>query len=64
MLGGYPRFQYGGYWFMMLDPWPEGWAEDWYYTDDVYVGYDDYDGGYYLYNLRDPGVAIALSIVF
>jgi hypothetical protein len=58
---GYPRFQYGGYWFMLVDPWPEFWAADWYATDDLYVDYDD---GYYLYNRRHPGVAIAISVVF
>ena len=57
---GYPRFQYGGFWFMMLDPWPESWPVNWYATDDVYVGYDN---GYYLYNRRDPGYAIALTVM-
>jgi len=23
VVGGYPRFQYGGYWFSPVDPWPE-----------------------------------------
>jgi hypothetical protein len=27
---GYPRFQYGGFSFMLVDPWLEYWAEDWY----------------------------------
>jgi hypothetical protein len=58
---GYPRFQYGGYSFMMVDPWPEDWSEDWYETDDVYVDYDD---GYYLYNRRHPGFGIALTVAF
>ena len=60
IVGGYPRFRQDGFWFMMVDPWPESWAENWYATDDVYVGYND---GYYLYNRRDPGDAIAISIV-
>jgi hypothetical protein len=60
IVGGYPRFRQDGFWFMMLDPWPESWGENWYATDDVYVGYNN---GYYLYNRRDPGDAIALSIV-
>src|SRR5271157_2695473 len=47
VVGGYPRFQYGGYWFSCVDPWPGDWAANWYETDDVYV---DYVGdGYYLY---------------
>jgi hypothetical protein len=33
---------------------------NWYETDDVYVAY--VDGGYYMYNSRHPGVAIAVSI--
>jgi hypothetical protein len=60
IVAGYPRFQYGGYSFMMVDPWPEGWSEDWYATDDVYV---DYNNGYYLYNRRDPSFAIAITVV-
>ena len=28
--------------------------------DDVYV---DYENGYYLYNRRDPGVALAITVV-
>ena len=56
---GYPRFSYGGYWFMMLDPWPEYWGENWYTTDDVYVSYTD---GYYLCNRRYPQIRLAISI--
>jgi hypothetical protein len=56
---GYPRFRYGGYSFMFVDPWPEYWADDWYRQDDVYIDYDD---GYYLYNPRYPGVAIAITV--
>lgn len=60
IVGGYPRFQYGGYWFSLIDPWPEYWANDWYESDDVYI---DYVGdGYYLYNRRHPGIAIALNV--
>src|ERR1700728_5486432 len=40
LVGGYSRFQYGGYWFGFVQPWPDAW----YYTDDVYVDY--IDGGY------------------
>jgi hypothetical protein len=57
---GYPRFRYGGFSFLMVDPWPEYWGEDWYATDDVYVDYDD---GYYLYNRRYPGVGLAITVV-
>jgi hypothetical protein len=57
---GYPRFSYGGSSFLIVDPWPESWPEDWYARSDVYVGYDD---GYYLYNASDPGVALAITVM-
>jgi hypothetical protein len=60
IVGGYPRFQYGGYWVSMVDPWPEYWGDDWYDNDDVYVAY--VDNGYYLYNRRYPSVGIAINI--
>jgi hypothetical protein len=53
LYGGMPRFQYGGYWFTFMDPYPNYWGDDWYQTDDVYVAY--YGDGYYLYNRRYPG---------
>jgi hypothetical protein len=59
MYMGYPRFTYGGYSFLIVDPWPESWAENWYATDDVYVAYDN---GYYLYDRRYPQVGLAVSI--
>jgi hypothetical protein len=60
VVGGYPRFQYEGYWISTVDPWPEYWGNDWYDTDDVYVNY--VDNGYYLYNRRYPGPGIAINI--
>jgi len=57
LVGGYSRFQYGGYWFGFVDPWPA----NWYYTDDVYVDY--INGGYYLCNPSYPGTQIAISVV-
>ena len=60
VVGGFPRFQYGGYWFSLVDPWPGYWANNWYETDDVYVAY--VDNGYYMYNQRYPGVGIAISV--
>ncbi len=56
---GYPRFSYGGFDFLILDPWPEYWGDDWYATDDVYVGYDD---GYYLYDRGYPGIRLAITV--
>ena len=60
IVDGYPRFQYGGFTFMMVDPWPGDWAQDWYASDDVYVGYDN---GYYLYDRMHPGEAVAITVV-
>jgi hypothetical protein len=57
MVGGYSRFQYGGFWFGFVQPWPVGW----YYTDDVYVDY--VDGGYYLYNPYYPDARVSISVV-
>ncbi len=57
---GYPRFYYQDISFIMVDPWPMTWQENWYENDDVYIEYND---GYYLYNRREPTVAIAINIV-
>jgi hypothetical protein len=57
LMDGYSRFQYGGYWFGFVQPWPAGW----YYTDDVYVDY--INGQYYLCNPSYPGTQIAISVV-
>ncbi|MGD0402577.1 MAG: hypothetical protein ABSB66_05215 [Candidatus Acidiferrales bacterium] len=57
MVGGFSRFQYGGFWFGFENPWPEGW----YYTDNVYV--DFIDGGYYLCNPYYPGARVGISVV-
>jgi hypothetical protein len=59
IVSGYPRFYYGGYWVTFIDPWPEYWADNWFARDDCYVIYDD--DGYYLTNVRYPGVRIAVS---
>jgi hypothetical protein len=60
VVGGYPRFQYEGYWISAVDPWPSSWGDDWYDNDDVYVDY--VDNGYYMYNRRYPGEGIAINI--
>jgi len=62
VVGGYPRFQYGGFWFSVVDPWPEYWERTWYDTDDVYVDY--VNDGYYMYNRHHPGVGIAVNVSF
>ena len=50
------RFQYGGYWFGFVDPWPSNWL----YTQDVFVV--EINGVYYLCNSMYPGVNITLSV--
>ena len=57
MVDGYSRFQYGGYWFGFVDPWPA----NWYYTDAFYIDY--VDGGYYMYNPYYPGTRFAITVV-
>jgi hypothetical protein len=57
VVNGQPRFQYSGYWFTIVDPWPVGWA----YTDQCYIDY--IDGQYFLFDLLHPGVQVAISVV-
>jgi hypothetical protein len=57
LVSGYSRFQYGGFWFGFVQPWPAGW----YYSDDVYIDY--VDGGYYMYNPYHPGARFSISVV-
>lgn len=54
---GHPRFQYGGYSFIIAQPWPTGWG----YDDDVYVV--DVNGMYYLVDVAHPGVQLELQVV-
>ena len=54
---GRPQFQYGGYSFVIVDPWPVGWA----YTDAVYI--DFMDGVYYLIDPVHPGIQIVVNVV-
>jgi hypothetical protein len=54
--GGARRFQYGGYWFGLVEPWPVGWL----YTDSVYV--DFLNGGYVLCDPVHPGVYLSINI--
>ncbi len=61
-VGGFPRFQYDGYWVTFVDPWPDNWPPTWYETDNCYL---DYTGdGYYLYDNNYPGIGIAVTISF
>jgi hypothetical protein len=57
VVSGQPRFEYGGFSFIMVDPWPVGWD----YADDCYI---DYVGGeYLLFDLAHPGVSIVVNVV-
>jgi hypothetical protein len=60
VVGGFPRFQYGGYWLSVVDPWPEYWSDNWYDDDDVYINYSD--DGYYLFNHRHPQDRLAITV--
>src|ERR1700683_5266462 len=57
LVGGYSRFQYSGFWFGFVEPWPDGW----YYTDNVYVDY--VDGEYFLINPYYPGARVGISVI-
>jgi hypothetical protein len=54
---GTPRFQYSGYWFVIAQPWPVGWA----YGDPVYIDY--IDGEYFLLSPVHPGIQIAINVI-
>ncbi|HJU83738.1 MAG TPA: hypothetical protein VJ600_05985 [Holophagaceae bacterium] len=62
MYMGYPRFWYGPYTFLIVDPWPWDWDEAWYDDGDCYI--DFVDDGYYLFNRRHPGIGLAITITF
>jgi hypothetical protein len=54
--GASRRFQYGGYSWALISPWPVGWL----YTDSVYVDY--MNGGYFLCDPVHPGVYLSINI--
>jgi hypothetical protein len=54
---GQPRFQFSGFWFAIVDPWPA----EWLYTDDCYVDY--VDGDYFLFDVLHPGLRVAVFVV-
>jgi hypothetical protein len=56
VVAGQTNFVYGGYTFVILDPWPA----DWLFTDDVYIDYVDDD--YFLFDVLHPGIRIALFV--
>jgi hypothetical protein len=57
IIDGRSRFQYSGYWFELVDPWPA----DWGYDDDVYVDYED--DQYYLFDPEHSGARIVINVV-
>jgi hypothetical protein len=57
IVGGQPHFQYGGYSFAIVDPWPAGWG----YTDSCYIDY--IDGEYFIFDVLHPGVQIAVTVI-
>jgi hypothetical protein len=57
VVGGQPRFESGGFTFIIVDPWPVGWD----YADDCYIDY--VDGEYLLFDLAHPGASIVVNVV-
>lgn len=51
------RFQYGGYWFEMVQVWPAGWS----YDDDCYIDEDGDD--YYLVDAFHPDMRVLVIVV-
>ena len=56
MIGGQASFQFGGFRFGIVEPWPATWL----YTDAVYV--DFIQGRYFLVNPLHPTVQVAVSV--
>jgi outer membrane biosynthesis protein TonB len=51
------RFQYAGYWFEFVEPWPAAWS----YDDDCYIDYIDDD--YYVFDEFHPGYRVLIIVV-
>lgn len=49
-------FDFGGYSFQLVDPWPADWA----YDDDVYIEF--IDGEYYLVDAERPGLRVLVIV--
>lgn len=56
VVAGYPRFQYSGVWFVIVDPWPVVWVD----TDNFFIDY--IDGAYYLCDVAHPDVLVLVSV--
>jgi outer membrane biosynthesis protein TonB len=55
--GGDRRFQYGGYWFEVVEVWPAGWSFD----DDCYIEEDG--GDYYVVDVVHPEIRVLVIVV-
>jgi outer membrane biosynthesis protein TonB len=51
------RFQYGGYWFEVVEVWPAGWSFD----DECYIEEDGDD--YYLVDILHPEIRVFVIVV-
>jgi len=51
------RFQFGGYWFEVVEVWPAGWSFD----DDCYIEEDGDD--YYLVDIVHPEIRVLVVVV-
>jgi len=51
------RFQYGGFWFEVVEPWPA----DWVFDDDCYI--DEDEDSYYLVDALHPDLRIVVVVV-
>ena len=61
VVGGFPRFQYDGFWFSVVDPWPRySWRTTGMKLTMSMLSMPN--NGYYMYNQRYPGVGIAISV--
>ena len=56
VVAGQTNFVYGGYTFIILEPWPTGWVM----TDDCYIDY--IDGEYFLVDVVHPEFRVSLSV--
>lgn len=57
VVAGFPRFQYSGFLFVVVDPWPAVWLD----TDDFFI--DFVDGSYYLCDVAHPDVLVLVAVV-
>jgi outer membrane biosynthesis protein TonB len=51
------RFEYSGYAFEVVEPWPAGWS----YDDECYIEQDEDD--YYLVDVFHPGIRVLVIVV-